>query len=70
MGAGRLFVLVRRGEQAWALVAAAVDAPEAQDVVSDQLASTPGLRVVVAQGIRSFTSAVTVTEDPAVVVVP
>jgi hypothetical protein len=70
MGAGRLFVLVRRGPNTWALERAAIDQPEAQQVVNDLLASVPGVRVVVAGGLRSFVADVVVTEDPAVVVDP
>jgi hypothetical protein len=70
MGAGRLFVLLRRADRAWALVAAAVDAPEAQQTVSDELAANPRARLVIANGIRSFTAGVQTAEDPQVVIDP
>jgi hypothetical protein len=70
MAAGRLFVIVRNAPGFWAVEKGAVDLTEARALVRALLEARPGVRVVVADGIRSFTSSVTVTEDPQPVVEP
>lgn len=70
MAAGRLFVLVRNGPEAWACEKGAIDLVEARALVRSLLEARPGVRIVVADAVRSFTSTVTVTEDAQPVVDP
>ena len=68
---GKLFVLVKQQPLApWGLVAAAVNAAEAQPAVTAFLETAAGARVVVAQGIRSFQASVVQVEDAIVTVEP
>ena len=67
--AGTLFVLVRVPQgKGYAVLAGPTDSAGAVAAGTDFLQKNPGGRVVVANAIRSFTSAATVTEDAAVTI--
>ncbi len=68
---GKLIVLVRVEKLGgWSIVAAGVDAAEAQDRIAAFLTLNPSGRAAVAQVLRSFTATTAVVEDPIAVVEP
>lgn len=68
---GKLFVLARTPNgDAWALLAAAVNAVEAGAAVDAFVAQFPSRRVIVANAIRSFRASVVNAEDAVVTVDP